>query len=153
MCSWSPSFIRQRLYIVLIGYISMHLAHMNITITSDNFIQLVSCHWILCLNIAPSTQFPPHYFEYLVQTSADERHNFSVCWSIISCVFRLPNTALIQLQELDVIFQVSVAVLSPDGVTSPGHLQHFKTQLLVQWLKTAWEDRAPPLHKQSKGQK
>lgn len=45
-----------------------------------------------------------------------------------------------------------VAVLSPPRVNS-GHLQHFKTQLLMQYLKTAWEEQALPLPKQFKGQK
>jgi len=33
---------------------------MNITNTSHTFILLVSYHWILYLDIAPSTQFHPH---------------------------------------------------------------------------------------------
>lgn len=75
--------------------------HKNVMISNITFIQLVSYHWTLYLDVASSIQFPPHYTFSIFFTIQLKR--MLQCFLLVDLssvvFFRLSNTALILLQE------------------------------------------------------
>lgn len=106
--------------------------HKNVMISNNTFIQLVSYHWTLYLDVASSIQFPPHYTFSIFFTIQLKKMSF-FCLLIYRQLF-FSGFLILPLYYCK-SSQLSVERLLPPGVTSPDHFQHFKTHLQVIELK------------------